>query len=284
MAPRKTDPYVYEDTRRLVTFVESAAALIEQKGTAAFTEFDAPQSKWRTSPTYLFVYDAGGTCVWHGLNRELVGKNLLSLRDALGKPVVEMVTAIATRPARDAADWIFDFWEERVEFSPSWKSSYVRKAIAPDGEVYLIGSGSSTIKCEKVFLQNAVDAGAQLLEERGPRRGIQRAQRTQLPISVSRQLHLRARRPRTIPDRPGVSDDHRPRHVRLPRRDRPSGRAGAADSTEDTRQRVDPVPVAAAGRDGAVAKADVRAEGEVGGETLLIGSDFFVATPVWMRV
>jgi signal transduction histidine kinase len=158
---------LYEDTRHLVRFVEDAAQLLEARGTAAFSEFDRPDSRWRTSSTYLFVYDANGTCVWHGLNRELVGRNLLSLRDALGKPVVEMVTAVGRRPERDAADWIFYLWEERVEFVPSWKSSYVRKAVAPDGKVYLVGSGSSTIKTEKEFLRETVDAAAQLVERRG---------------------------------------------------------------------------------------------------------------------
>jgi signal transduction histidine kinase len=163
----RTDPYLYEDTRHLVRFVEDAAQLLEARGTAAFSEFDRPDSRWRTASTYLFVYDANGTCVWHGLNRELVGRNLLSLRDALGKPVVEMVTAVGRRPERDAADWIFYLWEERVEFVPSWKSSYVRKAVAPDGKVYLVGSGSSTIKTEKEFLRETVDAAAQLVERRG---------------------------------------------------------------------------------------------------------------------
>ena len=64
--PRRTDAYLYEDTRRLVDFVESAATLIERRGTAAFAEFDRPGGRWRTAPTYLFVYDVEGTCVWHG--------------------------------------------------------------------------------------------------------------------------------------------------------------------------------------------------------------------------
>src|SRR5436309_13002750 len=55
--PRRTDAYLYEDTRRLVDFVESAATLIERRGTAAFAEFDRPGGRWRTAPTYLFVYD-----------------------------------------------------------------------------------------------------------------------------------------------------------------------------------------------------------------------------------
>ena len=44
----KTDPYLYEDTRQLVDFVEGAAALIEQRGALAFNEFSRAGSRWRT--------------------------------------------------------------------------------------------------------------------------------------------------------------------------------------------------------------------------------------------
>jgi signal transduction histidine kinase len=165
--PSKSDVYLYEDTRRLVEFVESSAALIEQSGAAAFKEFDRPDSRWRTSSTYLFVYDDSGTCVWHGLNPELVGHNLLSFRDAMGKPIVQYIENIGHRPQRDASDWIFYLWEEQKQFIPAWKSSYVRKAVAPDGKLYIVGSGSSLIKIEKVFVREQVDAAAQLLQDRG---------------------------------------------------------------------------------------------------------------------
>jgi signal transduction histidine kinase len=281
---RKTDPYLYEDTRRLVSFVESAATLIEQRGTAAFAEFDAPQSKWRTAPTYLFVYDAGGTCVWHGLNRELVGRNLLSLRDALGKPVVEMVTAVGRRPERDAADWIFYFWEERVEFSPSWKSSYVRKAVAPDGKVYLVGSGSSTIKVEKVFLQGAVDAAAVLLEQRG-----REAAFLELKEPSSRFQFLGSYI--------FVLDDHG-KFLIDPAYPTISGRDMSGFRDAIGRPVVQELLVQLRTADHAWIQFLWPRPGEmvlsrklmyvrkvtVGGETLLVGSDFFVATPVWMRV
>ncbi len=267
-----------------MSFVESAATLIEQRGTAAFAEFDAPQSKWRTSPTYLFVYDAGGTCVWHGLNRELVGRNLLSLRDALGKPVVEMVTAVGKRPERDAADWIFYLWEERVEFSPSWKSSYVRKAVTPDGKVYLVGSGSSTIKVEKVFLQGAVDAAAVLLEQRG-----REAAFVELKEPSSRFQFLGSYI---------FVLDHRGKFLIDPAYPTISGRDMAGFRDAIGRPVVQELLVQLKSSNSAWIQFLWPRPGEmvlsrklmyvrkvnVGGETLLVGSDFFVATPVWMRV
>jgi len=283
-APSRTDVYLYEDTRRLVNFVEAAAALVEQRGTNAFPEFDRAGSRWRTAPTYLFVYDKGGTCVWHGLNRELIGRNLLSFRDALGKPVVEMVTAIGSRPERDAADWIFYLWEERVEFVPSWKSSYVRKAIAPDGRVYLVGSGSSTIKVEKVFLRDAVDAAAQLLQQRGR-------------VAAFRELKEPGSRFQFLGSYIYVLDN-RGRFLIDPAYPTIEGRDMSNFRDAIGRPVVRELLAQLATSDSAWIQFLWPRQGETvlsrkmmyvrkvnaGGEELLVGSDFFVATPIWMRL
>ena len=286
-APRPAAPaqdvYLYEDTRRLVHFVEDAAALVEQRGARAFAEFDRPDLRWRTSPTYLFVYDASGTCLWHGLNRELVGRNLLSLRDALGKPVVEMVTAIGRKPQPDASGWVFYLWEERVEFVPSWKASYIRKAVGPDGRVYLVGSGSSSIKTEKAFVRDAVDAAAQLLEHRG------RAAAFRELKEPSSQFQFLGSYIFVL--------DHRGRFLIDPAYPTIEGR-----DMSDFRDAIGrPVVKELLGQLQSSDRAWIQflwpKQGETvlsrkmmyvrrvtaEGEPLLVGSDFFVATPIWMR-
>jgi hypothetical protein len=72
--PDKLSGYAYEDTRRLVALVEQAATLVEQKGEAAFSEFGRKGSKWFSDPYYLFVYQPDGTCVFHPLQPDWVGK------------------------------------------------------------------------------------------------------------------------------------------------------------------------------------------------------------------
>ena len=54
-AQEKPPAYVYEDTRQLVTLVEEAAALIEQKGDGAFRQFGIKGSKWWIDQYYIFV-------------------------------------------------------------------------------------------------------------------------------------------------------------------------------------------------------------------------------------
>ncbi len=166
-ASPKADQYLYEDTRQLVNFVEAAASRIESRGTDAFKEFGQPQSLWQSSRTYLFVYDDKGTCVWHGMNPQLIGRSLIGLRDALGKPVIQSILDITQNPERDASGWLFYLWEERTDLLPEWKSSYIRKAVAPDGKTYFVGSGSGRLKVEKVFVRDRVEAAARFLQEHG---------------------------------------------------------------------------------------------------------------------
>ena len=281
--PDRTDHYLYEDTRRLVSFVEAAAGLIEQKGRGAFREFDIANSVWRTSPTYLFVYDAGGTCVWHGLNRELIGRNLLSFRDALGKPVIGMITDIARQPERDAHGWVFYLWEERTEFAPNWKGSYIRKAVAPDGTTYLVGTGSSTIKTEKIFLESAVDDAARLLEKEG-RAAAFHALRD--PSSrfrfMDNYIFVLDARGRSLVD---------PAYPTLAGRDMSTFRDAVGRSV------IQEVLAALVKQDEVWVQFLWPRKGEsvlsrklmyvrkvnAGGETLLVGSDFFISTPIWMR-
>jgi signal transduction histidine kinase len=275
---------LYEDTKRLVNFVESAAALIEQRGTGAFQEFDRSDSRWRTSSTYLFVYDLGGTCVWHGMNPELVGRDLIALHDALGKPVIQEITDIGRRPEQDASDWVFYLWEERTELLPSWKSSYVRKAVAPDGKVYLVGSGSNRLKVEKVFVRERVDNAARLLQERGREAAFHDFKDPSSPFYFLGTFVF-------VLDQQGHSLVD-PAYPTLQGRDMSNFRdAIGRPAIRDLLQKLEssdqawvqflwPKP----GERLPSRKLMYARRVRVGNEMLLVGSDFYLATPVWMRL
>jgi signal transduction histidine kinase len=113
-APDKLSSYAYEDTRRLVALVEEAAALMEQKGEGAFREFGRKGSKWFTDPYYLFIYQLDGTCVFHPVQPEWVGKNMSELRDMNGKPMVRLVTGIGEGAQKDASGWVFYLWPDKT--------------------------------------------------------------------------------------------------------------------------------------------------------------------------
>jgi signal transduction histidine kinase len=279
----KTDPYLYEDTRRLVDFVEGAAALIEQRGTAAFDEFGRAGSRWQSFSTYLFVYDDSGTCVWHGLNPELVGRNLISLHDALGKPVIQSMVAITKRPERDASGWVFYLWEERTDLLPAWKSSYVRKAVAPDGKTYFVGSGSGRLKVEKVFVQDRVDAAARLLQERGPEAASRELKDAASPYYfLGNFIFVLDQRGHSLVD---------PAYPTLGGRDMSRLRdAMGRPVIQEALQKLEhsdmawvqflwPKPGERLPSRKLMYVRKIRA----GGEVLLVGSDFYLATPIWMK-
>jgi signal transduction histidine kinase len=165
--PAKTDGYMYADTRRLVRFVEEAAAVIESRGTAAFAEFARDEARWKRGELYLFVYRPDGINVFHGASPELVGHDLSGFRDLLGKPVIEDLAAVTQRPERDASEWTFYLWEEKSDFQPCWKASYARKAVTPDGRTFVVGSGSSRLKVERVWVKARVDQAAELFRRKG---------------------------------------------------------------------------------------------------------------------
>ncbi len=160
-------PYLYEDTKELVSLVESAADAIEAKGQTAFGDFAVPGSKWFNDDYYIFIYDLDGTCVFHPVTKQLIGSNLIHLKDMNGKPVIRMITDIARKPEKHASGWVFYLWEERTQFTPLWKSSYIRKAVTPDGKTYAVGCGIYDIKMEKAFIKERVDRAAELLKTRG---------------------------------------------------------------------------------------------------------------------
>lgn len=277
--------YLYADTRQLVEFVESAAQLIEERGAqAAFREFDRPNSPWRTSSTYLFVYDTNGVCVWHGLNPELVGRNLTSFRDAMGKPVIKMIVDVANRPEPNASEWLFYLWEEQTDFHPVWKTSYIRKAVAPDGKVYLVGSGSSRLKIEKVFVQRQVDAAAQLLQDRGTQSAFAEFQDPGSRFNyLGTFIFVLDDQGRSLVD---------PSYPTLQGRDMSRFRdAVGRPVVQELLQKLQKSDAAwiqflwpRTGERLPSRKLIYARKVKVGDQTLIVGSDFFLATPIWMQL
>ena len=163
----RTSAYMYEDTKQLVAFVEEAAAILEKEGSRAFAEFGRKNSKWFNDKWYLFVYDVNGTCIFHPVTPDLAGKNIINMTDINGKPVIRMITDVGKKKEKDAYGWVFYHWVDRTQFDPIWKASYVRKVVDPENRLYVIGSGLNNIKMEKVFIKENVDKAVNLIREQG---------------------------------------------------------------------------------------------------------------------
>jgi len=160
--------YEYQQTKDLVSFVHEAAELFSEKGGEAFRAFREKGGKWFNEKRYLFIYDVKGVSVFHPVDPELEGKDLINLRDLDGKPVIRYLIETVSGEDRPYG-WIHYLWCEPGEIFPRWKSSYILKVAGPSGKEYIIGSGIYDMRPERQFVVEAVDSAAELIKEQGKR-------------------------------------------------------------------------------------------------------------------
>src|SRR5262245_1506962 len=286
-APRAQDKlsvYTYSDTKALVALVEDAARLMERDGEAAFKQFAVKGSRWLKGDLYLFAYTVDGICVFHPITPELVGKNVLGLRDLHGKPIIANVTDVGKKPGPDASGWLFYFWENQVQLTPSWKSTYLRKVIGPNGKVYVVGAGLYDIKVERVFVEERVNLAVDVLKQEGKETAFKQFQDSASPFFfLNSYIFVLNEKGTTIID---------PAFPTLAGRDlsdfedvvgfRPIKEvlAKLKDADKAWVQYLWLKP----GNPNPSRKLIYARKVTIGEETLIVGSDFFVATPIWMRV
>lgn len=148
--------------------VQDAAQMLANKGTAAFAEFGKAGSRWRHGTIYIYVFTAAGECLFNSGQPDLVGKNLATYRDAGGRKIVQDLMKIAASPNPDADGWVFFLFQEGSVLTPVWKIAYNVKTTLPDGRVVVVGSGRSSLKMERHFVVERVDEAAWLLADTGP--------------------------------------------------------------------------------------------------------------------
>jgi signal transduction histidine kinase len=277
-------PYLYEDTRQLVQCVEDAARLVEKRGSQAFHDFSVPGSRWFNDKNYLFIYDINGVCLFHPAMPELVGRNLLDLKDMNGKPVGQYINDIGRRPAPNASGWVFYLWEDRANLTPTWKMSYIRKAVGPDGKVYLVGSGIQTFKIETVFVKRMVDRAVELLKSQGKEIAFAHFRDRASPFFFcNTYVYVFNDKGRCLVD-PGFPN--------LEMRDLTSFRDALGHYVvKEMLQRLQKSDTAwlqyMVPRPGTTMPARKLAyfrKVVVNGQTLIVGADFFLASPIWMKM
>ena len=275
--------YMYEDTRRLVALVEDAAGLMERRGESAFTEFRVPGSKWFNGQYYLFVYATDGTCVFHPIEPDLVGKNMMSLRDMDGKPVIRFITDVGRGNGINASGWVFYLWPEKTQLMPLWKSAYIRKVVTPEGKTYLIGSGAYNIKTEKRFVEERVKMAAALLQDKGKEIAFQEFRSRASPfVFLDEYIFVLDMHGRAVVD---------PAYPTLEGRDLSKFHdAVGVASIQEMLQKLQhadetwveylwPRPGASLPSRKLIYARKVR----LGNNVLVVGSDFYLATPIWMK-
>jgi len=121
----------------LVSFVDSASALVKEKGTGAFPEFNDPKGKWINGDNYIFVYDMEGTTLVLPTQPKLVGTSRLATADPAGERYVRTMINILNFKN---SGWNSYLYAKPGETIPSPKLSYF-KLVEKDGIGYIVGSG-----------------------------------------------------------------------------------------------------------------------------------------------
>ncbi|NQV01456.1 MAG: cache domain-containing protein [Bacteroidia bacterium] len=148
----------------VVTLVTDGVRLIQEKGEAVFPDLEKMGSKWRAGDAYVFVADMEGKFTVHP-NPELVGVDMIDLQDDNGKPIVQWFIKKAL--SEKQGGWTHYLWKKQGEEVPTWKSTYVELATAPDGSEYVVGCGAYDIAMEKEFAMEAVEEAIELMAAEG---------------------------------------------------------------------------------------------------------------------
>ena len=87
---------------QITSLVRDAAALVEQKGEAAFAEFKQPGTKWLHDDVYIFIL-SDTTELLNPVKPEMEGTDVYALKDADGKLFVRDYVELARQsPAGEA--------------------------------------------------------------------------------------------------------------------------------------------------------------------------------------
>lgn len=151
-------------TLDLVALVEDAARLVTEKGSAAACKEFREPGPWFQGESYVFIMDMEGNMVCNPSSPQLEGRNVIDLKDPLGKPIARNI--LRELQASSSDGWTHYFWP-RPEFMTSfWKTTYFKRVSDPDSKEVVVASGLYEIELEPFFIVEQVnDAVALILAE-----------------------------------------------------------------------------------------------------------------------
>ena len=117
--------------------VNKAAALIDAKGRAAFSEFRVKGTEWFHGDTYLFAYDLKGNVLLNPAFPAREGTNVSGQKDANGKRFHDAIIRTAETKGSGWVDYMFP---KPGQTQPSRKWAFAR-TVKIDGVSGLVASG-----------------------------------------------------------------------------------------------------------------------------------------------
>ena len=115
--------------------VKKAIAFIKANGKdKSFAEFTNRSGQFVDRDLYIFVYDMSGTCLAHGQNPKMVGKDLSDLTDPSGKAFIKERVELAKTKGKGWQDYLFS--------EPTTKKIEHKVAYIEKYEDVIVGSGA----------------------------------------------------------------------------------------------------------------------------------------------
>ncbi|MDP3673390.1 MAG: methyl-accepting chemotaxis protein [Telluria sp.] len=106
-----------------VAMVGDAVAYLKAHGKqAAFAAFSKPEPRFKKRDLYINLIDLNGNTLAHGENSKLVGKNLIALKDADGKPFIKEFVNVVNKGGKG---WVDYRWPNPVTSVIETKSTYI---------------------------------------------------------------------------------------------------------------------------------------------------------------
>ena len=136
-AQSQESPPPSEKAKQIEDLVNQAAALVNQRGRAAFDEFRKPNSQWWSGHIYLFAYDDHLNVLLNPAFPKREGTNPSGEKDANGKMFHD---EFLKKVQASGAGWVDYMFPKPGQTQPSHKWSYV-KGFKADGITGLIGAG-----------------------------------------------------------------------------------------------------------------------------------------------
>ncbi len=121
-----------ENKKELISYVDKAVKLIEEKGQASFSEFRSPE--WYKGDRYIFVWQLDGIRVVYPPDPKGEGKNMIDLKDYNGKPIGRLFI----ETAKKGEGWVEYIWPKPGEKAPYKKITYIKRAEYKN-TTYLVG-------------------------------------------------------------------------------------------------------------------------------------------------
>ena len=123
-----------KEKSQVVSIVDQAVQLIDEKGESAFPELRT--SEWVYNDTYVFVWRLDGIRLVYPPDPAGEGKNMSALVDSNGKPIGQLFI----QTAQKGSGWVEYMWPKPGQTIPSHKIAYIKRAQFGN-ETYLVGSG-----------------------------------------------------------------------------------------------------------------------------------------------